>query len=140
MATILAHITIRDGQVQAFEQTIRGLYEATHRLEPGCRRYEYWRGAAANFYYCLLSFDDFRAFLTHQTSPHHEAPDFAAMLEKIELEWIDPVAGASDLPTTEAQALPADADETMRRYAELYGVKVADWWRPLRGTDQPEGR
>ena len=132
MATILAHITIKPDQLEAFERTIRGLYEATHRLEPGCLRYEYWRGAAANSYYCLLSFDDFRAFLTHQTSDHHEAPDFGAMLEKIHLEWIDPVENASPLPSTNKQNLLNNPSEIMQKYAEMFQVSVADWWLPLR--------
>ncbi len=132
MATILAHITIKPGKLEDFERTIRELHEATHRLEPGCRRYEYWRGAAPNSYYCLLSFDDFLAFLNHQTSDHHDAPDFGSMLETIKLEWVDPVQGASPLVPTEPQALPDDASEKFRKAAPMYEVAVADWWLPLR--------
>ena len=81
MATILAHIKVAAGNEREFEAVIRPLYEATHRLEPDCRRYEYWRGAEPGTYYCLLSFRDFRAFMTHQASEHHEAPDFPRLIE-----------------------------------------------------------
>lgn len=132
MATILAHIKIAAGNEREFEAVIRPLYEATHRLEPDCRRYEYWRGAEPGTYYCLLSFRDFTAFMTHQASPHHEAPDFARLIERIRLEWLDPVQGASDLSPTERQALPPDASDLMRAYAERMPAEVADWWLGLR--------
>lgn len=140
MATILAHISVKPDRVSDFEETIRTLFEATHRLEPGCLRYEYWRGAEENFYYCLLSFEDFRAFLTHQTSDHHEAPDFGAMLETIRLEWIDPVDGASSLPPTNRQALADDASEAARSYATRYDVVIADWWSKLRDSAASSNR
>lgn len=132
MATILAHIKIFEGKEQEFERIIRPLYEATHRIEDKCRRYEYWRGESPGSYYCLLSFDDFVGFLEHQSSDHHEAPDFPALLENIRLEWLDPVGGASDLVPTEAQDLPENASRLMREYAETYNVQVPDWWRAVR--------
>jgi len=132
MATLLAHIKVFDGSERAFEDVIRPLYEATHRLEPGCRRYEYWRGAEPATYYCLLSFRDFVGFMEHQSSEHHESPDFPRLLERIRLEWIDPVGGASDLSPTNRQELPADANELMRAYAARMPAEVAGWWGPLR--------
>jgi len=132
LATILAHIKVYDGKETQFEETIKGLHEATHRLEPHCRRYEYWRGAKPNFYYCLLSFDDFLSFLAHQTSDHHEAPDFGSLLENIKLEWVDPVQGASDLTSTEPQDVPADADKLTRAYAESHAMTPQEWWAKLR--------
>lgn len=132
MATILAHIKIFAGREQQFEDIIKPLYEATHRLEPDCRRYEYWRGAEPGRYYCLLSFRDFTAFMEHQASDHHEAPDFPALLEEIRLEWLDPIQGASDLVTTRPQALPDDASALMKEYAKSHEVQVQDWWLPLR--------
>lgn len=132
MATILAHIKIFAGKEQEFEKIIRPLYEASHRIETKLRRYEYWRGAEPGQYYCLLSFDDFVGFMEHQSSDHHEAPDFPALLENIRLEWLDPVAGASDLTQTEPQELPADANDLMKEYAKHYSVEVQDWWRSLR--------
>ncbi|MDX1580266.1 MAG: antibiotic biosynthesis monooxygenase family protein [Alphaproteobacteria bacterium] len=133
MATILAHIKIFDGKAEEFEKIIQPLYEASHRLEPGLRRYEYWRATEPNTYYCLLAFDDFVRFMEHQTSDHHEAPDFPALLEDIQLEWLDPVQGASDLPPTEPKDIPADAGDLMKEYAKNYPVDVQGWWKKLRG-------
>ncbi len=132
MATLLAHIRVRPGRERDFEDVIRPLYAATHALEPNCRRYEYWRGAEPRSYYCLLSFRDFVGFMEHQASPHHESPDFGALLEHIRLEWVDPVQGASDLAPTDAQPLPADATDLMRAYAARMPAEVADWWGSLR--------
>ncbi len=130
MATILAHIRIKPGQESAFEALAADLYRATHEHETAVRRYEYWRGAEPRSYYSLLAFDDFRGFLAHQTSDHHEeaSPKLGEMIEDIRLEWVDPLGEASDLPPTEPQPTPADADELTQRYAKLYAVRMADWW------------
>ncbi len=130
MATILCHIRIREGSEADFEALIRDLHQKTHAEEPGCRRYEYWRGADPRLYYALLAFDDFHAFLHHQTSDHHEAasPALGKAIEDIRLEWVDPVGGASELPPTRLQDLPADANELMKRYHELYAAQTQDWW------------
>jgi len=132
MATFLAKITIYEGKEAEFEDVARMMYEATHRCEPKCRRYEYWRGADPRSYYCLESFDDYMGFMEHQTSDHHEAPDFGSMLESIELEWVDPIEGAADLVATEIQEVPADADELMHRYAASHPPIVQAWWQALR--------
>lgn len=132
MATFLAKITIYEGKEAEFEDVARMMFEATHATEPKCRRYEYWRGAEPRSYYCLESFDDYLGFMEHQTSDHHEAPDFGSLLESIELEWVDPIEGAADLvPTVEAD-LPADADDLTRRYAASHPVVVQAWWEALR--------
>lgn len=132
MATFLAKIKIFEGKEAEFEDVALMMYEATHRLEPKCRRYEYWRGAEPRFYYCLESFDDYLGFVDHQASDHHEAPDFASLLEEIELEWLDPIQGASDLVPTEPQQLPDDADELTRSKAAAHGVVMQAWWSALR--------
>ena len=134
MATFLAHIKIFEGKEAEFEEVSRTMYEATHRAEPHCRRYEFWRGAEPRSYYCLESFDDFLAFMNHQTSDHHEAPDFGSLLETIELEWLDPVQGASDLVPTEAQELPADAGDFTRSKTAGHTVVMQAWWEALRVT------
>jgi len=133
MATILAHIRIREGREESFEALVAELHRETSR-EPGMRHYEYWRGATPGLYYCLLAFDDFHAFLAHQTSEHHEAasPKLGELIEKMRLEWVDPVKGASDLPPTEMQPLPADADALAARYHELFAPTLQAWWQPLR--------
>ncbi len=131
MATILAHINVVKGKQADFEQIASEMYRATHNEETGVRRYEYWRGEQPGMYYCLLSFDDFRAFLAHQTSEHHEAPDWNSVLAGIRLEWVDPLPNGSDLPSTQPQDIAEDASELMRRYAETYAVKRADWWNQI---------
>ncbi len=134
MATILAHLTVKPGAEQRFEQLARELHAATHAGEPGVRRYEYWRGAAERTYYTLLSFDDVNAFIRHQVSDHHEsaAPQLGEVIESIRLEWVDPIAAASPLGATDAQDPPADATELFSRYHARYAAQIAPWWAPLR--------
>jgi hypothetical protein len=76
----------------------------------------------------MESFDDYLGFMQHQTSDHHEAPDFGSLLESLEHEWIDPIQGASDLVETNDISLPDDASALMRQYAETMPVVVQDWW------------
>ena len=134
MATIIAHIRVKPGSEVAFEHTARAMFASSHGAEPALRRYEYWRGQASGEYYCLLAFDDFSGFMAHQSSPHHEAAAAPLMdvISDLRLEWVDPVQGASPLPPTRPQALPQDADDLIRRYAEMMPVAMADWWAPLR--------
>ena len=134
MATILAHIQIHAGREHDFEALIRELHTAT-LSESGQRHYEYWRSATPRLYYCLLAFDDFHAFLAHQTSDHHESasPKLGDLIEKIRLEWVDPGQGASDLPPTELPPLPDGADELSARYHALFAPTLQEWWNPLRG-------
>lgn len=128
MATILAHINVVEGKEADFEQIAHEMYRATHSEETGVRRYEYWRGEQPGMYYCLLSFDDFRAFLAHQTSEHHEAPDWGSVLAGIRLEWVDPLINGSDLPSTQPQEISESANDLMKQYAETYAVRRAHWW------------
>jgi len=134
VATILAHLKVREGSERAFEEISRGLYEASHAGEKGLLRYEYWRGSEPRTYYTLLAFDDFASFIAHQTSDHHEAasPKLGGVLEGLRLEWVDPVDGASPLPATNAQDLSQAADALTRLYAERFAAKVAPWWGQLR--------
>lgn len=134
MATILAHLQIRPGEEARFEAIARRLYAATHDHETGVRHYQYWRGSEPGTYYSLLAFDDFQTFIAHQTSDHHEeaSPELAAVLESLRLEWVDPIAGASDLPPTEHQPAPDGAHELAVSYTDRFAAQVADWWRSLR--------
>jgi len=111
---------------------MKEMYRRTHAEEPGCIRYEYFRGAAVGKYYCLLSFTDWLAFLRHQTSEYHEGFDFAAMIAALELEWVDPVAQASPLAPTVAGALPPGVDAALAAAAAAYPVQVQDWWQAYR--------
>jgi quinol monooxygenase YgiN len=134
MATILAHIRVKPGEERRFEAVARELHRATHERETAVLRYEYWRGAEEGTYYGLLSFTDNDGFLTHQTSDHHEAasPVIAGLVESVRLEWVDPVADASPLPSTRPTEVPPDAGELWRRYARWFAIEEAGWWLPLR--------
>ena len=134
MAPLLAHITVRPGCEERFEAIARTLHERTHADESGVLRYEYWRGSEPATYYTLLSFDDHRAFIAHQTSDHHEAasPRIGDVAERVRLEWVDPIAGASSLPPTEMQPVRDDADELTRSYSDRFAAEVAEWWLALR--------
>ena len=111
---------------------MKEMYRRTHAEEPGCIRYEYYRGAARGNYYCLLSFTDRLAFLKHQVSEYHEGFDFASMIAALEMEWVDPVEDASPLRSTEADALPPGVDAAISAAAETYPVVVQDWWQAYR--------
>ncbi len=132
MATFLAKIKVFEGKEAEFEEIARMMFRETHAHEQACKRYEYWRGAEPRSYYCMESFDDYNGFLLHQTSDHHEAPDFGALLESIDLEWIDPIQDACDLSPTDTVELPADATELMKQYAENMPVVMQNWWLALR--------
>ena len=134
MTTILAHLRVKPGCEAAFEEIARNLHAATSAHETGARRYEYWRGSEPGLYYSLLSFDDHRTFIRHQTSAHHEAatPQLRDVLAGIRLEWVDPVVWAGELPPTEHQPAPDDADELTRLYTDRFAATVADWWLALR--------
>jgi quinol monooxygenase YgiN len=134
MATILAHITIKEGREAEWEAICKRLYAPTHAEEPAMRRYEYWRGAEPRTYYTLLSFDDHRSFIVHQTSDHHEeaSPKIGDCVEALRLEFVDPIQGASDLAPTNHQDAPEGADELTKTYTDRFAAQVADWWLALR--------
>ena len=134
MATILAHLKVREGSERAFEEISRDLYRASHAGEEGLLRYEYWRGSEPRTYYTLLSFSNFAAFIAHQTSDHHEAasPKLGGVLEGLRLEWVDPVDDASPLPPTESQDLSHATDALTRLYADRFAAQIAPWWTDLR--------
>ena len=134
MATLLAHITVRPGAEAEFEALARTLYEETHATETGVLRYEYWRGTDERSYYTLLSFTDHRAFIAHQTSDHHESasPQLGRLIEGLRLEWLDPITAAAELPATEMQSPPDDADDLTVVYTERFAAIIAPWWEALR--------
>ena len=135
MATILAHLKVKPGMAARFEEIAAELYRLTHEHEPDVRRYEYWRGAEADTYYTLLSYDTFLDFIEHQVSDHHESasPQLGEVLAGLRLEWVDPIGGSSPLTPTDAQEPPADAPELVQTYARRFAAQVSDWWLPLRG-------
>ena len=130
MATLLAHITVKPGAEERFEGIARELYERTHAGEPTCSATSTGAAASPRTYYTLLSFDDHRAFIGHQTSDHHEtaSPAIGETVESLRLEWVDPIAEASPLPATAAQDAPDGADELTVTYTDRFAAEVADWW------------
>ncbi|MCH7788741.1 MAG: antibiotic biosynthesis monooxygenase [Acidobacteria bacterium] len=135
MATILAQITVREGHEERFEQLASMLFEATHEHETGVERYEYWRGQEPQLYYALLAFVDYRAFLSHQTSEHHETvtAELNEVIASMKLEWVDPLAAASPLGPTNAQTIDDESSELERRYDAAMAPTIASWWEDLRG-------
>ena len=134
MATLLCHITINKGKEEAFEAVMLDMYRRTHAEEPDCLRYEYFRGAEPRCYYCLLSYGTWESFLLHQVSDYHEGHDFAGMIESLQMEWVDPVQGASPLPATSAEAMPANLNELLRQAAKTYPVGTQAWWQDHRAN------
>lgn len=129
MANILAHIHVDKSRLAEFENVIRELYQKTWEREPGCVKYEFWRGAEEAKYYCLMCFVDYDAFLEHQVSDHHQAIiEFAKSFRKVDLEWIDPVPDASDLGRTREQKLPPDINKAKKRYTLSHPLQVQAWW------------
>jgi quinol monooxygenase YgiN len=141
MATILVHLRTHPGREADFERVVAELWRQTHGKETGVRRYEYWRGAETSTYYALLSFADHNAFIIHQASDHHEtmSPQLRDVVASMRLEWVDPLADASDLPATEPQSLPIDATTREGEQAQRFPAEVQEWWHPLRRRDRVEG-
>ena len=146
MATFLAHITVKPGREADFERVAAELYDATHALKPQMGRYEFWRGADDRTYYCHATFDDFLAFIEHQTSDHHETsgPGLRDTFEAFRLEWVDPIATSSPLVATDRQPLPEAASALTAKYHQQFAADVRPWWLPLRahgpGDVPPDGQ
>lgn len=130
MTTLLAHIRIKPDKLEKWEGIMSDMVRQTFGSESGVERYEYWKGAEENFYYCLLSFKDKWAFYRHQMSDHHESHDFADVIADIRLEYLSPVEGAGGgLSPSEDPPLLENMDETMRAAQERFPIEIASWWR-----------
>ena len=135
MSTLLAHIKIVEGHEEKFEKISRELYEKTHSNEDSVIHYEYWRGREKGSYYTLLAYPSYLDFLiTHQISEHHEAAagNYGDIIADLDLEWLDPVDGASKLNPTKAQNVPEDAPALAKEYDKDHSVVMQDWWLALR--------
>ncbi len=130
MTTILAHLTIKTGKEKDFEDIAREMVRQTIGNEPGCVRYEYWRGQDPRTYYVLLAFRDSHAFYTHQASDWHEhyTDPLRDCWDDIRLEILDPVPGAGPLAATVEQRLPTDAPDELRRHEAAIPITRAVWW------------
>jgi len=134
MASFIVRIGVKAGCETEFERIVSDIYVATHRDEPGCRRYEYWRCQTPGHYYCLLSFDRYEDFLIHQTSDHHEkdAKRLVEIIDTFEMEWLDPMLLQGGLKPTVKAGPPQDADDLTKHYASQFEVQVAQWWAAMR--------
>jgi quinol monooxygenase YgiN len=136
MPTLLVRMQVKTGKAARYEEILRELVKDTQAHEPGCLRYEYWRGAEPDSYYCLLSFTDTQAFYVHQSSEYHEQylPELFEMFDGFSIEYVDPVdRGGAGLPLTQDVALPPDAPPRMQEAVAKYPIAVQAWWAALRG-------
>ena len=60
---------------------------------------------------------------------YHEGFDFASMIEHIDMEWVNPVSGASALIPTEPGQLPEPLSDALKVAADVYPVDVQAWWQ-----------
>ncbi|MFN0096675.1 MAG: putative quinol monooxygenase [Dehalococcoidia bacterium] len=136
MATLLVKLKVKPGMEARYEEIQADLYQKTHDLEKGIvRAYEAWRGEEEGTYYCLLSYDTYYSFMKdHQTSPHHEdaTPPLLDCFAAESIEWLDPVGGASPLPPTNPETLPAEASDLIKTYDAGMGFKLPAWWSRVR--------
>jgi quinol monooxygenase YgiN len=135
---VTAHITVAIARIDEFESLAAELWAASHATEPGLQRYEYARRSSPGTYVASMVFDDYAAFITHQASEHHVrlAGAMREMIEHIEVEYLQPVAGAFGAPdAADAQLTDQEHDlvvpaERVRSYTERYPRPNAAWWRP----------
>ena len=135
MATLLSYIKVKAGQETAYEDMQAVLYQDTWANEPGCRRYEFFRGPERGEYYALLSFDDFQAFLIHQSSDHHEdfGEKFGKIIEDHWVKWVDPMARCSNgLVPSNPQGAQVGATPLMIENSQTMAIEVPDWWQEQR--------
>ena len=135
MATLLSYIKVKAGQETAYEDMQAALYQDTWANEPGCRRYEFFRGPERGEYYALLSFDDFQAFLIHQSSDHHEdfGEKFGEIIEDHWVKWVDPMARCSNgLVPSNPQGAQVGATPLMIENSQTMAIEVPDWWQEQR--------
>ncbi len=129
MSTLLAHVKIKQGLEDHWEEIAKRVFAATHENEDGCVRYEYWRGSAPRTYYVLLSFQSFDDFMIHQVADYHHNTDFRDCFEDFKLEWVDPIESASPLKQSETSGKEkADESDLWNTYVRNHSNKVPEWW------------
>lgn len=136
MLVLDVRISVDPANTSAFEELARQLWEATHRREPGCRRYEYVRLATPGEYRAFMVFDDHDAFLVHQASSHHRELTAAMrpFMRHTAIEFGQPVAGAfgqadGGSEGTGEVVLAVDP-EARQHYAARYPAPDFSGWEP----------
>jgi quinol monooxygenase YgiN len=134
MATMLAHIRVVPGRERDFEAAAAILWQRTNADEPHTIRYDYWRASEPSHYYALGCFESYDAFMDHQLSPHHLAASaaFKGIVDNVDVEWIDPIDTANDLPATNMSPTSPNASERELLYRTRYPADPRPWWIPLR--------
>lgn len=134
MFVVSARLTVDPDRIDEFERLAHELWTTTHRLEPGCRRYEYLRLPRPGSYLAWMVFDDHDAFLDHQASAHHT--DIAAgamrtLLTDVTLEFGETVDGAFGTIDEGDEPAPGslDVDPSLRAwYADrMPAPDFGDW-------------
>jgi quinol monooxygenase YgiN len=128
MATLMVRIKVRPGREQQFESMITDLVDHTLANETEVIRYEYWKGQEPLSYYAFLSFTGKTGFFTHQDADYHRNQPYDACIESMQMEWLDPVEGASPLPRTRNPALPADTPVRLAEWENRSPIQTAAWW------------
>jgi quinol monooxygenase YgiN len=123
MLFVQARLSVDPDRIEEFESLARELWDATHRLEPRCRRYEYIRLSEPGHYLTNMVFADHDAFVVHQASDHHRAIAGGPMRELIrslDIAYGRTVAGAFGAPDVPPPG-PLLVDEERRAlYAARY--------------------
>lgn len=126
MATLLCQFTVRKECISDFEDKQRMMFVETNKGEH-IRLYQSFRSMNSGEYFVIMTFDSYKDFIDHETSPHHEDQNATAMIEAIQFHWLDPLEGASDLPPTDYQDLP-DPTPLQKKYIDMFQIHRAEWW------------
>lgn len=133
MLVVHARLTVDPGRVAEFEALARELWQATHALEAGCRRYEYMRLPERGRYLTIMLFDGYDAFLAHQASDHHlgiAGGPMRELIRSVDIEFGLPVDGAFGHPDVGQRGpLVIDAD-TRDYYGNRYPAPDFSGWDP----------
>ncbi len=129
MATLLVRLLVKPGMEDRFEAMITDLVDQTLTHETSVIRYEYWKGQEPRSWYALLSFTSKTAFFSHQDAEYHRNQPYDECVESMNLEWLDPVTGASPLPRTLNPPLPADTAPNLLEWEQRSPIQLAQWWR-----------
>jgi len=129
MATLMVRLKVRAGREQAFEEMITTLVDNTLTHETEVIRYEYWKGQEPLTWYAFLSFTGKPGFFTHQDADYHRNQPYDANIESMQMEWLDPVEGASPLPRTLNTPLPKNTPAHIAEWENRSPIQPAAWWQ-----------
>ncbi len=129
MTTLMVRLLVKPGMEARFESMITELVEQTLANETEVIRYEYWKGQAPRSWYAFLSFTSKAAFFVHQDADYHRNQPYDECVESMQLEWLDPVTGASPLPRTQNPSLAANTPSNIAEWEQRSPIQLAAWWR-----------